>query len=318
VRSFFRDSLKAIAPGKGDAIAEQLVPNVGEYGLESWSCRAVCCFIFTMSVVSEVYDCMAVLNILRFLPTDDSLWIRYVPYSETSDNKAEGFLPASLLGYQMGGIPLGWKLVNFFIVFVPKCFLALSVMWEGFRFMMETAGTVPLVLGSMAMGFVLHLDEMVLSCLGTKAVEHIMDNLKDQLLFEDVTPDEDDPDDLVLEKVNKANSRCQWLKALYIGIPKRLVMLTFLFCVFTAKYYKLNCANTENSGYYSVDTHFPKSTRYTFWDYLFGELLSVRRTHTTEVVWSMPLDAMEEEAQKWNDTAFQWNATDTVGQTVDL
>merc|ERR1712190_259083 len=108
-----------------------------------------CCLVFIMSVSTEMNKNFDLMRLLFKVPTAAEPWIYYVPYSKSHGSAA--FLAANLCDFRVAGMPLGWKLINVFLILVPKCFLWLVVVWEGFRFLMETAGIVDLVLGSMAM-----------------------------------------------------------------------------------------------------------------------------------------------------------------------
>ena len=52
-RNFARDSMKALFPDRESDIHDKVDP--GEYGVESYHCRWICCFIFVMSVM---YSCL--------------------------------------------------------------------------------------------------------------------------------------------------------------------------------------------------------------------------------------------------------------------
>merc|ERR1740138_187716 len=53
VRTFVKQSLQTLFPERLDEINAKIDP--GEYGVESYTCRWMCCFIFMMSVMSELF-----------------------------------------------------------------------------------------------------------------------------------------------------------------------------------------------------------------------------------------------------------------------
>merc|ERR1711879_96792 len=108
-------------------------------------------------------------------------WAVYVPWSKAKDSihsAGRQFAFLNLMKYRVAGIPLVWKIVNLLFVVVPQFLLWFIVCWEGFRLLMETSAILDLVLGAMSLTFVLSLDEMVLSSLGTSATKYLMNSIE--------------------------------------------------------------------------------------------------------------------------------------------
>merc|ERR1711879_592903 len=75
-RTYARDSLKALFPDRVDEIHAKIDP--GEYGVESYWCRWLCCFIFMMSVMSELFLNVEMLKLVWFVPSRNEPWIELV------------------------------------------------------------------------------------------------------------------------------------------------------------------------------------------------------------------------------------------------
>merc|ERR1712014_134148 len=71
---------------------------------------------------------------------------------------------------QVAGMPLKWKLFNAFILLVPKAMIWQLTVTTGIVFLMETAGIDDLVVNSVALTFILDIDEL---CCKTLTEEYI-------------------------------------------------------------------------------------------------------------------------------------------------
>merc|ERR1711879_1108204 len=74
-RLFVRDSLKVIFPDKADEIQASVDP--GEYGMENWWCRWICCFLFMTAVVNDLFETISFANLLFHIPSRPETWISY-------------------------------------------------------------------------------------------------------------------------------------------------------------------------------------------------------------------------------------------------
>merc|ERR1719183_1177225 len=79
-RNFVKDSLKAVFPDKIQAIDEKV--DVGEYGLESYYCRCICCFIFMMSCMGEFVITGKMAQLLWTIPTKAEPWLQAKPRTD--------------------------------------------------------------------------------------------------------------------------------------------------------------------------------------------------------------------------------------------
>lgn len=73
MRSFARDSLKAVFPHRADEINSSM--DAGEYALESFAARWACCFVFMVATFQELLYVLRTFWMLLFIPTADEPWI---------------------------------------------------------------------------------------------------------------------------------------------------------------------------------------------------------------------------------------------------
>eukprot|EP00930_Biecheleria_cincta_P013020 TRINITY_DN11816_c0_g1_i2.p1 TRINITY_DN11816_c0_g1~~TRINITY_DN11816_c0_g1_i2.p1 ORF type:complete len:543 (+),score=74.13 TRINITY_DN11816_c0_g1_i2:47-1630(+) len=154
-RVFVRDSLKGMFPNMTlDEINANADP--GEYGIESYWCRVICTFIFILHLVPEAKLCIEMAQLLWHIPTQNGSWV------EVKEESGE-FLDH--LRIKVAGMSRIWKIVNFIFVLLPKSLLLFYTAKAGVFFLMETAGIDAIIVNSVALGFLLGLDELITECL---------------------------------------------------------------------------------------------------------------------------------------------------------
>jgi len=123
IQNFVKSSLISLFPEKHDDIDQMIDP--GEYGLESWHVRYLCTFIFVMTGLGDLYECFNLLEFLYKLPNKAESWVDF--------EGDRGIL-------KVAGMPAVWKLINVFVVVLPKFTLWVFTLRTGMMFLMETAG----------------------------------------------------------------------------------------------------------------------------------------------------------------------------------
>jgi hypothetical protein len=254
-----RDTLKAAAKGtKLDTdefikkVHETFAP--GEYGMENYWCRVLACFIFMMAEVRDLFKTCELIAVLWHTPHHGESWV----YKEGSNGDGD---PLLTLKFRVAGMPILWKILNFFILVIPKVFLLYNVCWMGLRFLMETAGIIDLVLGAMTMDFILTLDELIFAALGSATTKHIMGELEGFAMS-------DDGDDIVVD--TNASHKTKW-GAVKLTLPRRLIFTLIVLFIFEMRYYYINCKRVDGM-WVSQPLFLPTKTTYTFWMFLTGHV----------------------------------------------
>merc|ERR1719456_1045051 len=98
--------------------------------------------------------------------------------------EAGGDNDSSGLKFKVAGMPQRWKVVNYLAIVIPKLMLWVFTVNAGIRFLMETAGVVDLILNSVAMGFILEIDELIADRLSNDATKHVMATVEDFPLYD--------------------------------------------------------------------------------------------------------------------------------------
>mmetsp|Transcript_35898 Transcript_35898/g.102092 ORF Transcript_35898/g.102092 Transcript_35898/m.102092 type:complete len:446 (+) Transcript_35898:83-1420(+) len=282
-RNFVRDSLIAIFPDRKEDI-EKLV-DVGEYGMENYYCRGVCCFLFMMSMTDDLFQTVNLAGLLYYVPSDNSKWVRYdLPRTDSEQAKSVfGLTEFHLVRFGISGMPFRWKVATAIFVFVPKAVMWWILATLGVHVLMETAGIVDVIMNSLTLTFIIQLDEMIFAILTTVQVKYMMGNLEEHALF-DMQDDEHLTDEEVLQDYLAhefgSTGRRACLKTL---VPKRLLAVVVLMVVFMYNYYRLNCDFLEDGSAVSKPMSFPQIVR-------FNPLFFFTNSYPmdAEPYWSMP------------------------------
>jgi len=133
----------------------------------------------------------------------------------------------------------------------------------GIMFIMETAQMVVLILNSIALAFILDIDEVVMSRLSTKATLHIMEHLHDYELF-DLSEEEKETEEHALEHFAKeeANWNIFNPKVQFLLLPKRLLIMIAILSLVDIAYFLRHCSHQNDGSWISKPVRRPIFLRY--------------------------------------------------------
>lgn len=252
-RLFFRDSLLKLFPGQAEDISSIVDP--GEYGMESRVCRWVCMLLFVMAIIRDLTSTIGLIYLLRHVPTKAESWIEL--------EEAGGDSGSSGLKFKVAGMPQRWKVVNYVAIVIPKLMLWVFTVNAGIRFLMETAGVVDLILNSVAMGFILDIDELIADRLSNDATKHVMAEIEDFQLYDADEilagePTLEELDEFDRKEAGSSPLTDPWFWLLIF--PRRLLIITAVAVVFYLIYFYENCQVTEDGSYVSKPLYLPVTT----------------------------------------------------------
>lgn len=295
-RRFWRDSLLKLFPGMATEIRTNVDP--GEYGLEDPWCRIICAFVFTMMLMDDIRDTFGIARLLFNLPTEAGTWISYSVPSEEFPGKqswantlayhggasfkeyvkmSRGLSELDFVSFQVAGMPMLWKAVNVIVVLVPKFAIWASLSWNGTQYLMETAGIMDVVIGTLALSFITQIDEMVFSRLTTLATQHIMSRVS-MGDFVDHGDEEVEDHETVLRRFDEEELNKRW-RMLYLFIPRRLVAIIAAQAVFTVLYYLHCCESLDDGSWVSKAIYPPINLNPNFFSLMYD--IDVRQSYGT-------------------------------------
>jgi len=262
-RTFIRDSLIDIFPDRQEDIYNLADP--GEYGMENYYCRLLCCFVFMMNVMEDFRTTLDVFWLLIHIPTAPQKWIRYEKpdWGEKDHVKSvHAWRELDLVKFGVAGMPAKWKVANFLFIVVPKFLIWVVLAVSGNYFLMETAGITDVIMNSVALTFILNIDEMIFACFTTVSVRHIMSRMEEYELFS-VEAEEAETDDEVLHRFHREEfgpgSWCIFLKRLN---PKRLINVVIFMAIFNISYYYASCEQRADGSWTSKPIYMPTNVTF--------------------------------------------------------
>eukprot|EP00928_Gymnodinium_smaydae_P048934 TRINITY_DN32786_c0_g1_i1.p1 TRINITY_DN32786_c0_g1~~TRINITY_DN32786_c0_g1_i1.p1 ORF type:complete len:474 (-),score=69.83 TRINITY_DN32786_c0_g1_i1:25-1446(-) len=257
-RSFVRDALVELFPNLRHDIFNKVDP--GEYGLESYGCRLVFVFIFMMDVMSDLMNSFGLIVTLWRLPSKSETWLNYEGpdvFQEDVETRVRGSRELDRVRFQVAGMTGAWKMTTMLLIVMPKVALWWYLTSVGFHFLMETAGIVDVAVNAMVMMFILRIDDVMLSLLGTEVSRHIMRNLHEGQLAFGSERDETDAEALArLEQKERFSFAVLVdLRFYFMLVPLRLAMVIAMMLLFLANYYASNCYVDGDGAWVSKDVH---------------------------------------------------------------
>eukprot|EP00929_Paragymnodinium_shiwhaense_P114051 TRINITY_DN82367_c0_g1_i1.p1 TRINITY_DN82367_c0_g1~~TRINITY_DN82367_c0_g1_i1.p1 ORF type:complete len:419 (-),score=70.45 TRINITY_DN82367_c0_g1_i1:99-1355(-) len=259
-RTFTRDALIAVFPDRENEIKENL--DVGEYGLESLTCRILCVFLFMNSMMSEFWVIYDMIQMLIKVPTRDESWVKYEVPVWASKAQVKDVLGCSELDFvniQVSGMPFVWKVVNAVFVVFPKVILWKFACEVGTFFLMETAAMDDLIVNSVALNFILSIDELFFQTLTIDAVRWLLAHCDGFRLY-DLHEEEMATDAQTLEKfAGQVKHGFFGLQNLLGYLPMRLIICIAWTLFFLFTYYHKECQRDEDGAWLSKPMYLPKS-----------------------------------------------------------
>mmetsp|Transcript_59829 Transcript_59829/g.175535 ORF Transcript_59829/g.175535 Transcript_59829/m.175535 type:complete len:474 (+) Transcript_59829:171-1592(+) len=263
-RMFARDSMKSIFPELRDKLGTLMDP--GEYGLESFRCRGLCCFLFMIAVMGDLWQVFGMIKTLWSVPSKAEPWIEYAVPEWADKHKAKAvhdWKEFDLVRLKVAGMPRIWKLINVIVVLWPKMMIWKITSEVGITFLMETTSMDAVIVNATALIFVLNLDEIIcmelmpreVALLLSKVEPKEIESAEIEALQEELETIGDD--ELLAQFDNEehySEGICHFLQD---SVPVKLVVVTVLTWLFVHNYYWTHCFRNEQGGWVSVECHLP-------------------------------------------------------------
>jgi hypothetical protein len=191
---------------------------------------------------------------------------------------------------KVAGMPLAWKGITCLFVLIPKLILWQTVACTGITFLMETSQIDNIIINSMALAFILEIDELICTALMPDSTRRLLDKCGE---FHPPHHPTTQDDGTVTEgsSNDQATSYSFWDIARLF--PTRLVVAVLLTALFVYRYYLTHCVLSQQGAWISKAMFLPKSTRYGFLNTIFPFLNDVEREdepywEPSDVAWTPP------------------------------
>ncbi|CAE7356756.1 unnamed protein product [Symbiodinium sp. CCMP2592] len=272
-RTFFRDSLKKLFPDRVGEIDRDIDP--GEYGAESRLIRWICCFIFMLSISEELILISKMCRLLYKLPSSAESWIEF---KDPGDEQV-GDAWLEYVEVSVQGMPFRWKVINCVLILGIKVALWSLTARTGVTFLMETQAISDCIVNSVALAFVLHMDELILSTLTSHRVTAALSKCKAYCI------ESEDASDWRFKVEQEVDN--SWVGNIGMGIPLELLASLLLCSVFIGMYYYDHCIwSWEGWWFYSKPMHLPLSSNEPLASAFFPWFFPLEGA--ADELWSMP------------------------------
>eukprot|EP00746_Dinoflagellata_sp_MGD_P141740 gnl/MRDRNA2_/MRDRNA2_74799_c0_seq2.p1 gnl/MRDRNA2_/MRDRNA2_74799_c0~~gnl/MRDRNA2_/MRDRNA2_74799_c0_seq2.p1 ORF type:complete len:446 (+),score=91.83 gnl/MRDRNA2_/MRDRNA2_74799_c0_seq2:151-1338(+) len=278
-RTFVKDSLKVIFPDRAEEIETKVDP--GEYGVEAYNCRLLCCFLFIVFVMNDLVQTLDMLRMLYHIPTADEDWFEA---DDHVDNDTD-VLSLDRVKVKIAGMPLLWKILNLVFVVIPKILIWKLLAESGIMFLMETSGIEDVIVNAVAMAFLLNIDEMLCAVLMSKESKALLDKLEGTALY-DSGEWKNWSHGKILEEYEHHDWKAHQLADFLALIPMKLLACCGLTFVGVFEYYAMHCIRTGEGSLISKPMYLPTSSHFGFLAAFFPNLFPVEKQD--EAYWSMP------------------------------
>jgi len=255
-RRFVRDGMRALFPNRTREIEESLDP--GEFGIESTAIRDAALFLFVVCLLSEAEGIYTFMQILWTAPSSSDSWVTFeVPGWANKEyaKSVHALGEFDLVKIGIGGIPLHWKIINLLFVVGPQMVLFIFTLRAGRDFLMESSGILDTIINATALGFILNIDELLLTALSGYVARTLLAKLESLELY---SSDEDWLDDETTVR-RYQQTVTSAARILWFCCPGKLIMSIIVWYLLRADYYMVKCQSLSGLGWVSLSMYLPEN-----------------------------------------------------------
>lgn len=254
-RTFFRDSLRELFDNKDKTIGTIVDP--GEYGVESSLCRSICCFLFMMAVTKDAFQIYELWRLLYSVPSWAEPWILY-DENQKPECVETRTLSIDRVRLKIAGMPTPWKYFNGFCIMLPKTMFWLMTADLGITFLMNTSGITDSIVNSMALAFILSIDELIFDTATASRTKYMMNCLEP---FHPNKQGETAASTQSVMEEEEIHQRSLWCPDFF---PRRLIFVMVMTWACVVKYYFMRCQKADDGTWVSKPLYMPKSLDYSW------------------------------------------------------
>jgi len=264
----------------------------GEYGVESYSCRLACCFIFMISCMGEFVVTCKMAQLIWKIPTRAEPWIE--PKVDEQDESAHLLGAIDEVRITIAGMPFIWKVINMVMVVIPKFFLWRLTAGTGITVLMETSGIDDIITNSVRLTFILSLDELIGLALLPEETLNFVQATETFALFDRTTSCVGDmaklePEELLRVYGEKQFGICSWGLVDIIGLfPPKLIMSIVATAIFVWEYYHKHCIVNKDDDHRLISrtVYLPATSEFGWLNAFWPSMWPIELSETP--AWQMP------------------------------
>lgn len=230
-----------------------------------------------LSVVDELFLNYQMALTLYYVPTAAESWIELNKEVDSSDELDQVKL-------QVAGMPLLWKVLSATFILAPKLLIWKMTIQTGIMFLMETPTIDNIIVNSVALAFILSIDEMICGNMMSEPAKAMLNKLEELQIFDDM---EDKSEQQLVEdhSMEETITNLKWKEVIAL-IPHKLIIVVLLTMLGIWEYYYANCRTTAEGHRVSLDVALPKSVDFNFLNAFFPRLVPLETE--ADPFWTMP------------------------------
>ena len=155
--------------------------------MESQIARLACALIFGVNLMNDMRDIYRLWELVIEVPSADDggdllFWVITDEEEEDGEEKEEpeeNEEEKQTTRFQIRGMPRRWKAIYLALLVFPRSVVWVALAHQGFRFLMETGTVEDVILNSLALGYILDIDELIYAVCTSEVVKRIMEKLED-------------------------------------------------------------------------------------------------------------------------------------------
>lgn len=235
-------------------------------------------------------------KLLWVVPNRPESWIHFkhhahhdeAPAADSSAAREKGSVWYDDVELTVAGMPVHWKVMNFFFVLIPKFMIWKLTASTGVTFLMESAGIEDLVVNSVALTFILGISEMVCETLTSATTHEMLDRCKEYPMWNHKKVARMTDDDILNTfGSDEAMRPITYLETLQALLPGRFLGVCSLTIFFVWSYYGQHCIRYEGSAtYIPKDVLVAPTTKFNFLNAFLPSVFPVYKEG--DLVWTMP------------------------------
>jgi len=296
-RSFVKQSLMAVFPEDKGRIENLVDP--GEYGVESYWCRWLCTFLFMMSMMQEITNIKDMVMLLWYVPTRGDSWVHVdeddpqpeqtTPEEEDAKASKEAESWDESVKITIAGMPRLWKIFTVIFILVPKVCIWKLTAETGVVFLMETAAIDDLIVNSVALTFILAIDEMMNEILSSEITVDMLSRCEEYSLYNKKRVSSMSKQEILKEFGGEENiGRISVLEAIQAVVPAKLLGVVGLTVYFVFNYYRTHCRYAGGLHWWPEELHLPYGMDFNLLNAMLPSLFPLAKKN--DPIWQMPPD----------------------------
>eukprot|EP00930_Biecheleria_cincta_P041346 TRINITY_DN28331_c0_g1_i1.p1 TRINITY_DN28331_c0_g1~~TRINITY_DN28331_c0_g1_i1.p1 ORF type:complete len:453 (+),score=75.90 TRINITY_DN28331_c0_g1_i1:47-1405(+) len=279
-RQFVKSSLLAVFPGQADVINKNVDP--GEYAMESYSCRWLCCLLFMMSMMQELQYIVDMAYLVYWVPSADESWVHF-KHEDAGEEQNGGSAWYDDVELTIAGMPRKWKISIILFVLCPKILIWQFTCRTGTVFLMESAAIDDLIVNSVALTFILTLSETICETLTSEITHDMLSRCKDFPLFDEKTEQNLTDDEIVQKYTHPEEMRpltvLDFVKSL---LPLKMIGVLVLTVLFVLDYYRSHCTYHSGLVFLPNPLYIAKTSQYSILNFFFPSWFPLEREEGAE------------------------------------